>query len=86
MAEEIKAHITGTVWKIVVAVGDEVEEAQAGGVQLLRLRGDGTRISLEQVENVGSDQGGDGPLGIALHWLHGDLPGKTQGSRARESL
>ena len=26
MAEEIKAHITGTVWKIQVAVGDEVEE------------------------------------------------------------
>ncbi len=26
MAEEIKAHITGTVWKIVVAVGDEVED------------------------------------------------------------
>jgi acetyl-CoA carboxylase biotin carboxyl carrier protein len=26
MAEEIKAHITGTVWKIEVAVGDSVEE------------------------------------------------------------
>lgn len=26
MAHEIKAHITGTVWKIQVAVGDEVEE------------------------------------------------------------
>ncbi len=26
MSEEIKAHITGTVWKIEVAVGDEVEE------------------------------------------------------------
>ena len=26
MAEEIKAHITGTIWKIEVAVGDEVEE------------------------------------------------------------
>ena len=26
MAEEIKAHITGTVWKIEVEVGEEVEE------------------------------------------------------------
>lgn len=26
MAEEIRAHITGTVWKIEVQVGDEVEE------------------------------------------------------------
>ncbi|QDG54632.1 biotin/lipoyl-binding carrier protein [Persicimonas caeni] len=26
MAEEVKAHITGTVWKIEVEVGDEVEE------------------------------------------------------------
>ncbi len=26
MAEEVHAHITGTVWKIVVEVGDEVEE------------------------------------------------------------
>ncbi|MFU8803231.1 MAG: biotin/lipoyl-binding carrier protein [Bradymonadaceae bacterium] len=26
MAEEVKAHITGTVWKIEVSVGDEVEE------------------------------------------------------------
>lgn len=26
MAEEVRAHITGTVWKIEVAVGDEVEE------------------------------------------------------------
>jgi acetyl-CoA carboxylase biotin carboxyl carrier protein len=26
MAEEVKAHITGTVWKIDVEVGDEVEE------------------------------------------------------------
>lgn len=26
MAHEIKAHITGTIWKIQVAVGDEVEE------------------------------------------------------------
>lgn len=26
MAHEIKAHITGTVWKIQVDVGDEVEE------------------------------------------------------------
>lgn len=26
MAEEVKAHITGTVWKIQVQVGDEVEE------------------------------------------------------------
>ena len=26
MAEEIKAHITGTVWKIEVEVGEEVDE------------------------------------------------------------
>ncbi|MEM1347587.1 MAG: acetyl-CoA carboxylase biotin carboxyl carrier protein subunit [Myxococcota bacterium] len=26
MAEEIRAHITGTVWKIEVEVGEEVEE------------------------------------------------------------
>ena len=26
MAHEVRAHITGTVWKIQVAVGDEVEE------------------------------------------------------------
>ena len=26
MAQEIKAHITGTVWKIEVEVGEEVEE------------------------------------------------------------
>ena len=26
MATEIKAHITGTIWKIKVAVGDTVEE------------------------------------------------------------
>ena len=26
MAEEIKAHITGTVWKIEVEIGEEVEE------------------------------------------------------------
>tara|TARA_Y100001934_G_scaffold257946_1_gene327613 strand:- start:183 stop:404 length:222 start_codon:yes stop_codon:yes gene_type:complete len=26
MAEVIRAHITGTVWKILVSVGDEVEE------------------------------------------------------------
>ncbi len=26
MAEEVNAHITGTVWKIVVEKGDEVEE------------------------------------------------------------
>lgn len=26
MAEEVRAHITGTVWKIEVEVGDEVEE------------------------------------------------------------
>jgi len=26
MAEDVKAHITGTVWKIEVEVGDEVEE------------------------------------------------------------
>lgn len=26
MAEDIKAHITGTVWKIEVEVGEEVEE------------------------------------------------------------
>ncbi len=26
MAHDIKAHITGTIWKIQVAVGDEVEE------------------------------------------------------------
>lgn len=26
MAQEITAHITGTIWKIQVAVGDEVEE------------------------------------------------------------
>jgi acetyl-CoA carboxylase biotin carboxyl carrier protein len=26
MSHEVKAHITGTVWKIQVAVGDEVEE------------------------------------------------------------
>lgn len=26
MAHEITAHITGTIWKIQVAVGDEVEE------------------------------------------------------------
>jgi acetyl-CoA carboxylase biotin carboxyl carrier protein len=26
MAKEIKAHITGTVWKIEVKVGDKVEE------------------------------------------------------------
>ena len=26
MAEKVEAHITGTVWKIVVEVGDEVEE------------------------------------------------------------
>ncbi len=26
MAEEIKAHITGTIWKIEVEVGEEVEE------------------------------------------------------------
>ena len=26
MSEEVKAHITGNVWKIQVAVGDEVEE------------------------------------------------------------
>ena len=28
MATEVKAHITGTVWKIEVAVGDAVEEEQ----------------------------------------------------------
>lgn len=26
MAEEVRAHITGTVWKIEVEVGEEVEE------------------------------------------------------------
>lgn len=26
MAAEVKAHITGTVWKIEVGVGDEIEE------------------------------------------------------------
>ncbi len=26
MAQEVEAHITGTVWKIVVEVGDEVDE------------------------------------------------------------
>ena len=26
MSTEIKAHVTGTVWKIEVAVGDQVEE------------------------------------------------------------
>ncbi len=26
MAENVEAHITGTVWKIVVEVGDEVDE------------------------------------------------------------
>ena len=26
MAKEIKAHITGTVWKIEVKVGDQIEE------------------------------------------------------------
>jgi acetyl-CoA carboxylase biotin carboxyl carrier protein len=26
MAKEIKAHITGTVWKIEVAVGDDIDE------------------------------------------------------------
>ena len=26
MAKEIKSHVTGTVWKIEVAVGDEAEE------------------------------------------------------------
>ena len=26
MSEEIKAHITGTVWKIEVEIGEEVEE------------------------------------------------------------
>lgn len=26
MAEKVEAHITGTVWKIVVEVGDEVDE------------------------------------------------------------
>lgn len=26
MAEDVNAHITGTVWKILVEVGDEVEE------------------------------------------------------------
>ena len=26
MAKEIKSHVTGTIWKIEVAVGDEAEE------------------------------------------------------------
>ena len=26
MAKEIKSHVTGTVWKVEVGVGDEVEE------------------------------------------------------------
>ncbi len=26
MAKEIKSHVTGTIWKIEVSVGDEVEE------------------------------------------------------------
>ena len=26
MPEQVKAHITGTVWKILVAAGDEVED------------------------------------------------------------
>jgi acetyl-CoA carboxylase biotin carboxyl carrier protein len=29
MATEVTAHITGTVWKIEVAVGDDVREEQA---------------------------------------------------------
>jgi acetyl-CoA carboxylase biotin carboxyl carrier protein len=29
MATEVSAHITGTVWKIEVAVGDEVAEEQS---------------------------------------------------------
>ncbi|MCC6217752.1 MAG: acetyl-CoA carboxylase biotin carboxyl carrier protein subunit [Polyangiaceae bacterium] len=28
MAVEVRAHITGTVWKILVAVGDDVAEEQ----------------------------------------------------------
>ena len=31
MAEVIRAHITGTVWKILVSVGDEVEEEDNSG-------------------------------------------------------